>query len=298
MKQILIIASCFATMLSAQTHRFIYDYKFVPDAAKKDSVVDEAMALDITSKGSTFQSYVKLKADSTITATVKEQMKTGMRSLDLKGTKMGTVRYKVVKDYPDFKTYLLVQLSSDEYKVLEEKPLNWKISEDKQTIGKYQAQKATTNFGGREWTAWFTTDLPFQDGPFKFSGLPGLIVKLEDKDGTHKFLLNGNQILPDAKEEEQKGGMFFKMSGNTIVVNHDQFIKAYKNYIADPSRSYRQMMSGSSDSNVRVVTATARMNGKEMTQKDITNNMEKSAKIMAKANENFIDLDFFKLTKK
>ncbi|RXM57797.1 GLPGLI family protein [Chryseobacterium sp. CH1] len=40
-------------------------------------------------------------------------------------------------------------------------------------IGKYKSQKAETNYGGRNWIAWFTTELPFADGPLYFNGLFG-----------------------------------------------------------------------------------------------------------------------------
>ena len=46
----------------------------------------------------------------------------------------------------------------------------------KKKIGEYEAQKATTEFGGRQWTVWFTEAIPFPDSTYKFSGL-GLIVK-------------------------------------------------------------------------------------------------------------------------
>ena len=46
----------------------------------------------------------------------------------------------------------------------EEPKFNWKISNDKTKIGEYEAQKATTEFGGRKWTAWFTESIPFPDG--------------------------------------------------------------------------------------------------------------------------------------
>lgn len=38
-----------------------------------------------------------------------------------------------------------------------------------------------------EWTAWFTTELPISDGPYKFHGLPGLILKIYDKTNTYSF---------------------------------------------------------------------------------------------------------------
>lgn len=64
-------------------------------------------------------------------------------------------------------------------------------SERATKIGEFNTQKAETNFAGRKWIAWFTSDIPFQDGPYKFHGLPGLIVKIESADKTHSMELKG-----------------------------------------------------------------------------------------------------------
>ena len=66
----------------------------------------------------------------------------------------------------------------------------------------YSAQKAVAEFGGRVWTAWFTKEIPLSDGPYKFSGLPGLIVKLEDDKGDYKFDLMKKIIVKNAFEEQ------------------------------------------------------------------------------------------------
>ena len=42
-------------------------------------------------------------------------------------------------------------------------------------------------FGGRIWTAWFAPEIKTSDGPYKFLGLPGLILKLEDDKGDYRF---------------------------------------------------------------------------------------------------------------
>lgn len=56
----------------------------------------------------------------------------------------------------------------------------WIIQEDTLTILGYTCQKATTNFYGTEYTAYFTTELGFIGGPKNFRGLPGLILKVEN----------------------------------------------------------------------------------------------------------------------
>lgn len=67
------------------------------------------------------------------------------------------------------------------YKVTEPIPVqNWSINMDstKQILG-YKCYMATTNFRGREWTVYYTEDIPVSLGPWKLGGLPGLIMAAE-----------------------------------------------------------------------------------------------------------------------
>lgn len=66
---------------------------------------------------------------------------------------------------------------------------NWMLMDDTSTISGYLCQKATLQYGNRHWTAWFTYDIPISDGPYRFAGLPGLIIKIEDKTQSWKFEL-------------------------------------------------------------------------------------------------------------
>ncbi|EZH74214.1 hypothetical protein ATO12_15215 [Aquimarina atlantica] len=61
----------------------------------------------------------------------------------------------------------------------------WKLHDEFKKVGMYQCQKATTPFRGREYTVWFTTEVPISYGPWKLRGLPGLIMEATDQ--TNKF---------------------------------------------------------------------------------------------------------------
>lgn len=64
--------------------------------------------------------------------------------------------------------------------------IDWTLCEETENILGHECRKATASWRGREWTAWYA-DIPINAGPWKFQGLPGLILKLEDASGIHKF---------------------------------------------------------------------------------------------------------------
>ena len=70
---------------------------------------------------------------------------------------------------------------------------NWEIVDSAKTILGYECVMATCDYRGREWSAWFTTDIPVQDGPWKLSGLPGLILEASESTGQHHLTATGIQ---------------------------------------------------------------------------------------------------------
>ena len=70
-------------------------------------------------------------------------------------------------------------------------PMQWSLTGEAEQVGDYQCQKAVTSFGGREWTAWFCPDIPVDGGPYKFRGLPGLILKVEDSEKHFSWTMTG-----------------------------------------------------------------------------------------------------------
>ena len=68
---------------------------------------------------------------------------------------------------------------------------NWDIEDSTKTVLGHECQKATCEYHGRMWTAWFAMDVPVSDGPWKLCGLPGLIMEAYDKKHQHEFKMVG-----------------------------------------------------------------------------------------------------------
>jgi GLPGLI family protein len=87
-----------------------------------------------------------------------------------------------------FTEYARMPYSCQNYWYSENIPVQeWEVQNDTLTILGYLSQKATCRFRGRDFTAWFTVDIPINNGPWKFGGLPGLIMKVYDNDKLYVF---------------------------------------------------------------------------------------------------------------
>ena len=72
---------------------------------------------------------------------------------------------------------------------------NWIVCDSTKTILGYDCVKAEMDYHGRHWIAWFTPDVPLQDGPWKFCGLPGLILSAEADNGKYSFEATGIEAV-------------------------------------------------------------------------------------------------------
>lgn len=66
---------------------------------------------------------------------------------------------------------------------------DWELRPDTMWFGELRCQKAKLNYGNRMWEAWFCPEIPLSDGPYKFCGLPGLIVQVQDTTKSYTFSL-------------------------------------------------------------------------------------------------------------
>lgn len=288
MKKIAFLFLFFGLMVSAQNTRVIYEYKFRPDSSKSDSLKTEWMYLDISKNGSKYYSKNSFESDSIVAESIKKQMASGARSISVsRNSQGGEVKDEVEKTYPDYQIYLISSLGNDAYKVLEDRKPEWKISPDKKQISSFKVQKATTDFAGRKWIAWFTTDVPVQDGPYKFSGLPGLIVEISDESASHKMELKGIKKIATIQMEDfdTKGKDIPFTRKKPLDVSRKQYLKQLKQYENDPVQGMREILA-QPNSKVKI-----NVNGTEISDpKEVLRYMEKDARDEMKKDNNKIEL--------
>lgn len=77
--------------------------------------------------------------------------------------------------------------------------LEWQLLNEVKTIKNFKCNKATVNFRGRTFVAWYTLDIPISAGPWKFYGLPGLILEITDTENMYTWY--ATEIIYPAKEQ-------------------------------------------------------------------------------------------------
>ncbi len=212
-------------IIFAQANRFVYQVTMKTDSTDKTIQKSELANLDVSAGNSIFYAENRLKTDS-IFARMRQ---TGIYnfSQDQRQALRSNIDFIVEKDYKTGKKIFKSQIARDQYAYEEDRPMDWKILPETSKIGDYKTQKAETDFAGRIWYAWFTTEIPFQDGPYKFSGLPGLIVKVEDSQGDYSF------DLKEAKKINEVAS--FTQRGSTITVKRAAFEKQQNQFRKDPT---------------------------------------------------------------
>jgi len=155
----------------SQNNRFIYEVKYKKDSISK-YITKENQYLDITKDDIAYYNRMYFINDS----------------LDLHGFQNYRLTSFIIKKKNN-NSYQNYEYIGDVnfYKLTEEPKQQWIITDSIKNSNNLQVQKAITEFGGRSWIAWFSKDIPIPYGPYKFNGLPGLIMELYDTKKDYYF---------------------------------------------------------------------------------------------------------------
>ncbi|NLR78586.1 GLPGLI family protein [Chitinophaga eiseniae] len=194
MKKMMIFFFLICTNVFGQVSPFkcsievIYKMTYQPDSTNDLSRSSEYMGLFVGDSCSLFQSINSYYTDSAMYAENTKGNAIGP-SVSFYNDNPTKFRYHVLKTQEGIHTYdRFSSVVALLYKYSEERYIfQWNVLNDTTTIATLHCQKAETVFGNRKWYAWFAPDIPVSDGPYKFSGLPGLIVKISDSQNYWNF---------------------------------------------------------------------------------------------------------------
>jgi len=208
-----------ASLISAQSYRFVYEYKFRPDINNKDSLVTDYMNLDTNGKKSFYSNAVKFERDSVY------NIDKSYPAL-LKGKHYDrNLNYTIEKDYADKTINFYDKFKNVSFVITDNETPKWKMENEFKKINTMSCQKAVAEYKGRKWEAWFCKDFPVSDGPYKFSGLPGLVVSIKDSENDHTF------DLIQIKKINTVNAFIPK---NNKQMTNEEYRKLIKNYLFNP----------------------------------------------------------------
>lgn len=215
----------------SQKYSFTYVYTFKPDSLNLDKTETELMGLFIDKNGSTYFSLTKVKRDSAIAQSMSSDGISSNMPVSLNTFPQGKVRGIIRKDWRSNEVISYLSVNADRFKITQHITFNWQIGTETAVIQGKKCQLATVEYKGRKYNAWFTNEIPISDGPYKFVGLPGLIIKIEDTKKQHIWELKGIEKFRNIK---------LNLSAY-IPVTESQYKKAVEDYIRDPMSRMREL---------------------------------------------------------
>ena len=224
----------------------LYRYVYTFDTLKNE-LRDDLLILQIGKEVSRCYSYYTFQCDSLQRTPdgAKVWSELFRRAIEKDGiygdfphVRMSTYVYK---NYPTGQMTITDRISSQGYRYADSlHAQTWTMGDSTREMLGYTCQQATADFRGRRWTAWFTTDIPVSDGPWKLGGLPGLILEAYDEGQQHVFTAVG---LERVKDEPI---IFNQQDGHNRrfePTNRLDFLRMERRFLMD-SNSFIQMETG------------------------------------------------------
>jgi len=204
------------------TYKVTYKLTYTLDSTNFQNKKSEYMILYTGDELSVFSSRAKTLANPIVT--------NGFSGHSSR-TALTQFHYEILKDRASQKIYYILKIPKmkQDWFYYEEPTalIEWEIKNETKDIKGYKTQKATTSFAGRDYIAWFAPEIPISDGPYKFSGLPGLILEIQDSEGEWVFTFFSLEKLspPQAYKLNLK---------QYIKTEKEELLKLWLHYRKDP----------------------------------------------------------------
>lgn len=244
--------------------RVKYGFVHLKDSTQKNNPYTENMLLVIGKNASVYTSYDRLNRK------LAEEGKIKTEPRDPKAP------FKPVSfiDYYFFakeNLFFTKEKLVNEYLAEENAPkINWATTKDTATFSGIACKKATAYFKGRKWIVWYAPELPFQSGPWKLNGLPGLIIEAYDEKKEVQFQFAGIDKVTSANTNSDS--IFFepeiKLPKDAKRTDINEYNKV-KDFATKDPQGFAAAMYGIDRKNVLVGKSTTGVVGPTVTNNPI-----------------------------
>lgn len=193
------IFKTYAQQAYSTDYKIEYELTFHKDSTDLENETSEKMYLFSGSKYGVFVNRPRAEAEERMQEIIKRFGGAVQVRLSVNTNNGADLNKAIFTDLQSGKTLVLQNLGDKDYIYEETQKPVWNMTEETGEYMGYVVQKATTEFGGRSYEAWFTLEIPIPDGPYIFQGLPGLIVELYDTKKHYHFKMKSIDKLEEAK---------------------------------------------------------------------------------------------------
>ena len=197
-----------------------YNYSYNIDSTSTVNNYNEIMALTIKGKESVYKSYNRIKRDSI----VENDLKKGNYVVDFTKLPKVNIFHQVYYNQDKDSLKIFDKIVSKEFSYSPTSKIEWKLGSEKKRIGEFECQNAFCIVGKRKFEAWFTSSIHLNEGPYRFKGLPGLIIEISDDKKYFQFSLIGikNFEIP------------VNFNIKAIETTEEKFLKIRTDFFKDP----------------------------------------------------------------
>lgn len=203
------------------TTRFVVSYRMLyQQQPESEHPKEDLLLLEVGNRVTRFYSYKTWQTDSLVRVTPPEQVLANLGSFH------SGVRDELFRDQTAGRLTHTDQIGMDYLLYTEPLPaIDWELEEGERTILGYACRRARCTFRGRNYEVWYAPDIAVSAGPWKFGGLPGLILAIRDDAGVLDL---------EATGVEQRVEPIRMTDRNYMKTNRKKYLELKQKVMTDP----------------------------------------------------------------
>lgn len=203
------------------TTRFVVSYRMLYERRpENDHPMEDLLLLQVGRNVSKCYSYKTWQTDSLVRVTPPEQVFANLGSFH------GGVQDIFFRDAAAGRLTHTDQIGMDHLLYTEPLPaIDWELTDGERTIVGYACRRARCTFRGRSYEAWYAPEIAVSCGPWKFGGLPGLILAIRDDAGVLDL---------EATGVEQRVEPIRMTDRNYMKTNRKKYLDLKQKVMTDP----------------------------------------------------------------